>query len=257
MTKENAINFVLYSLLGVTLGDSKDQLLEAAINRAYRDASSHVLSVREEKEEKDSVRESATRIIKDAIENQLNGNEYDYWYNQLCYELLNHYKGKTTKKKPFTYGIAQKWVNMTMKYLFVLRAIYNDCKASWPSELGFLDKYEKDLHVPIDGYIIEAAWNEESVYLPLKDGAERGKAYKYPHEHVEAWSTWDVSSADESGNEPCAYYKRFQKSVKKVIEEDKCESPLDWENKNWIRIAEHRKQLEKEAKSKTGKNRKN
>lgn len=254
MTKENAINFLLYSLLGVTLESDKDKLLTAAIDRAYRDASSHVLSVSGKKEEKDSIRTDATAMIKGRIEKLSQGDNYYQWHKQLCYCLIGHYRGKTTEEKPFTYGIAQKWVNMTMKYLFVMRSIFEKYEAPWPSELEFLDKYEKDLHIPIDGYIIEAVWNEESVYLPLKDGAERGKAYKYPHEHVEAWSTWDASPAEESGNEPCACYKGFQKSVENVI---KCESPLDWENKNWIRIAEHRKQLEEETKSKTGKNRKN
>ena len=48
MENKNAINFLLYSYFGITLDSSADEVLCAAIDRAYRDASSHVLSIKDE-----------------------------------------------------------------------------------------------------------------------------------------------------------------------------------------------------------------
>ena len=42
--------------------------------------------------------------------------------------------------QPFTFGLAQKWVNMTIKYLWILG--------------GFDDEYEELIEVPIDSFVI-------------------------------------------------------------------------------------------------------
>lgn len=44
----------------------------------------------------------------------------------------------------FTYGNAQKWLNMSLKYLWLLGALPNDIK-------------EERLHAPIDSYILQEA----------------------------------------------------------------------------------------------------
>ena len=47
MTYNTAIEFLFFSYFGIDLADNNDEktLLEVAINRAYRDASSHVLQL--------------------------------------------------------------------------------------------------------------------------------------------------------------------------------------------------------------------
>ena len=55
MEKKNALNFLLYSYFGVTSDSEENELLRAAASRAYQDAASHVLSVRNEGE-KDGLR---------------------------------------------------------------------------------------------------------------------------------------------------------------------------------------------------------
>ena len=43
MEYENALNFLLFSYFGITLRSSAEDIINAAISRAYRDSSSHVL----------------------------------------------------------------------------------------------------------------------------------------------------------------------------------------------------------------------
>lgn len=51
-----------------------------------------------------------------------------------------------SNKSIFTYGNAQKWLNMALKYLWLLGALPNDIK-------------EERLHAPIDSYILQKLWN--------------------------------------------------------------------------------------------------
>lgn len=45
---KNAIDFLLFSYFGITLESKQIEILSAVIDRAYRDASSHVLSLKDE-----------------------------------------------------------------------------------------------------------------------------------------------------------------------------------------------------------------
>ena len=49
-------------------------------------------------------------------------------------------------KSIITYGNAQKWLNMALKYLWLLGALPIDIK-------------EERLHAPIDSYILQKLWN--------------------------------------------------------------------------------------------------
>ena len=50
------------------------------------------------------------------------------------------------RKSIITNGNAQKWLNMVLKYLWLLGALPNDIK-------------EERLHAPIDSYILQKPWN--------------------------------------------------------------------------------------------------
>ena len=51
-----------------------------------------------------------------------------------------------SNKSIITYGNAQQWLNMALKYLWLLGALPNDIK-------------EERLHAPIDRYILQKLWN--------------------------------------------------------------------------------------------------
>ena len=118
MDKKNALNFLLYSYFGVTSDSDENELLRAAASRAYQDAASHVLSVRN-KDKKDELRDAGCGTLLEFLQ-ALPVENYDAAHEELCNDLVSKYSGETTEDRGFTYGIAQKWVNMTMKYVFVL-----------------------------------------------------------------------------------------------------------------------------------------
>lgn len=246
MKKENAINFLLYSYFGVTLESKKEEIINAAINRAYRDASSHVLSI--EDSVKNKYKGNGTTKINDFIneENQ-KSDTYDSKFRKLCCNLVKDVFKDCTYKDDnlkFSYGIAQKWVNMTMKYLCVIKSVFKVYGKE--AHLDFLDAWEKDLHIPIDGYILEAAVSKEIKYkdttyghgleMPIP-GKEEGKNVTSYNDKVLPWSKWEEK-----------HYRDFADKLREtVMEMEGNESPLDWEGPAWIAVAQKRKASEEKS----------
>ena len=44
----------------------------------------------------------------------------------MLYEGVIFINKKENEEKAFSYGNAQKWVNMTMKYIYILHAVYKE-----------------------------------------------------------------------------------------------------------------------------------
>ena len=154
--------FLLVCLFGSrynTIKTGRDKIV-LAIRRAYRDFSRTIIKDQIEPEKPEEVKNDedfdkrhgskgkAARKIVCAIDKRYTKeyakwnedlsvatkydlNDYDKWHENLCKEIV---------KERYTYGQAQKWVNMTMKYLLVLK-------------FEPVVKTISQLHIPLD-YII-------------------------------------------------------------------------------------------------------
>ena len=76
--------------------------------------------------------------------------DYDAWHRGVCGDLVAYYK---TQNIAFTVGHAQKWVNMTMKYLYIHGGV--DVTAVFDF-----------LHVPVDSYIFSAVEQQLGMKRP-------------------------------------------------------------------------------------------
>lgn len=90
------------------------------------------------------------------------------------YKTFNN-RDEQILKENFTIGQAQKWVNMTLKYLWLLDALPDN-----------IDK--KDLHVPIDSYIIKIAYRKKG-NIQICFGIRK--------KPKELWSKWDKKQANK------------------------------------------------------------
>ena len=142
-------------------------------------------------------------------------NEFDEWHQKTCEEIRQvsdvhkvheWVTWMKEKKIGFTYGLAQKWLNMTLKNMLVAET------AEWFKQL---DKIRNLLHVPVDQYVLQAAYQ----ILGIRDG---GKNKKF---QPDAWSKWNDYDS----------YIRFQDRVRKAIQDrDDYDCPIDWEFDAWI-----------------------
>ena len=241
--KNNSIEFLLFSYFGLDLEDAKDfdTALEKSIKKAYEDATNQGAYnalfrkskddskknkyISDLKSKSDNIYPTAFDEIKSKIGDLLNGTiqEYSCWRNKLCDTIVGYYKGiKLNNKSLFTYGNAQKWINMTMKYLYIISGILEDNKSQ---KWKVIDSLTNAYHIPIDNYIIESQWSnswnkEADIPIPItykfkcQDTIGDFSTTKY-----KSWSQWDQKEYDD-----------FQGVlIKKAASEHK--APIEWECK--------------------------
>ena len=112
-------------------------------------------------------------------------------------------------KSIITNGNAQKWLNMALKYLWLLGAL--------PIEIK-----EERLHAPIDSYILQKLWNLKA------DGVTCSADTFYYKEN--SWSK--ISDYDD--------YFNLQKVIRDMAEQGG-KTVIEQENEAWIEMAIERK----------------
>lgn len=142
-------------------------------------------------------------------------NVFDKEHNRICEEIIKTY----SEISEFTYGQAQKWLNMMLKYVLLIE------------KDSVLKRY---LHIPVDSYIMQAVGsdNQKLKYclklecVPKKNGT----IGKYSESSSKPWSKWSYEE-----------YIAFQNAVRMAISKSAYHSPIEWENGAWIEVAEYRK----------------
>lgn len=244
MNDKTVIDFLLFSCVGITLDDDKDVIIKQIVNRAYRDASSHVLSV---KDESINCKSDAKDIVINFL-NEIVKNDFRKTHNEKATELVDKFNGKTNDGYEFTYGVAQKWLNMSVKYLLLVYKLLDNYNKNHELFLHYKDciiSIEQNCDIPIDDFILEAVSQTERKKRKIDDGLFLEIAPKNGNDLVYytsgkylSWSNYN-SSCDEwdKGNDN---YHALQKQIKKKIILKENESVLDWENRVWINVAKNR-----------------
>lgn len=215
--------FLMYAYFGITKADPKDIILKKSAERAYLDL---CRTIKFKTENEDVKTEYKARIcgmlvkeyavLLNAVESSDNKqNAFDSEHNRICKEIIKAY----SEISEFTYGQAQKWLNMMLKYVLLVEGD------------PVLKSY---LHIPVDSYIMQTVGSDNPELkhrmklecVPKKDGT----VGKYSESSSKPWSKWNY---DE--------YTAFQNAVRTAVSESDYNSPIEWENEAWIEVAEFRK----------------
>lgn len=224
------LDFLLYSYFGCKADELEKEGKKKCAYRAYLDLARTVKYVYSSKIlekakrgtvehafidiRKDRINDICSKLI-ESIKTYPNGyDNFNSWHNNECEEIKNEmnkpYDGdKKLLKKDFAFGQAQKWVNMTLKYLWLLDMLPEGLTA-------------KSLHVPIDSFILEKLQEENVDGI---SGNDRD-TYKYKGK---SWSQIDDYNA----------YLAIQKEIRRIAKEQGI-SPIQWEGSAWMNIAENR-----------------
>ena len=229
-TLNDRLHFLIYAYFGIddtseemfehlydydNQNDLPDSLILFAAKKAYGDLQRRVLYSLDYTEMKLPI--NAT--LNDAKES-FKSDVYSYLIEQLrgfnhqatnIIDLISsvsnigdNYPRLFKSNKRFNIGLSQKWINMTLKYLWILGAIDGD-----------------NLHAPIDSYIIKAATS-------LDNNMCLGLDYNYQNNRKSSWSSWDDINE----------YNDFQTRIRTEVANRHLLSPIKWENDAWIAIAE-------------------
>lgn len=153
---ENIKKFYRICVFGTEKNNEK-----AAANRAYRDM---CRTIRFEKGVSQTVKDDCRTRVIELIETKIKKcnsidtiEKYDKFHDSLCLRIIDCYDNQTIAE--ITYGQAQKWVNMTMKYLCVL----------YEGQCDWLNKIYSFLHIPIDSIILDKAKKEFPNEFPVNN----------------------------------------------------------------------------------------
>lgn len=227
------LNFLYYNLLGITIEEIKNKsdeyIIKKCANRAYLDLCRTLKFTEEYKNNKVSFSECIInnimiKNIKDLLDifdpSVKNTEKFDFdgWHEKLC-EKLNEEANKceylvsSDNDESFHYGQAQKWVNMTLKYMFITE--------KWPE---CFENIKYFLHAPIDNYILEGIWNEEwRDVLEIVNIKEFDLEKKFDSDKFKPWSQWDKDR-----------YKDFIDCLRDKV---KNQNLIEWETKTWLDVA--------------------
>ncbi|SEQ39179.1 hypothetical protein SAMN02910369_01678 [Lachnospiraceae bacterium NE2001] len=235
--KKETLDSLIFFYFGFTLDEDYCDIITRIIEKAYVDATNQgafntIADPRKAKLSKygKDGKGGSFKIVLDRIgilekDEMVN---FDGWHNETCNMLIKLYD-KNGLKDIFTYGNAQKWINMTLKYIFLLNGISNNNAESILEKSSKICRYSSDFHIPIDSYIIDELWDpKKKVKLPVKDNAKKGRDYLYktPSEYVKGWSNWvECDYLDALGT---------WREVTGI-------NPLVWESEHWINRAKKRK----------------
>ncbi|MGN0363662.1 MAG: hypothetical protein ACI4ET_12565 [Bilifractor sp.] len=153
-----------------------------------------------------------------------NSENFSVEHDKKCQELADNINTKFQDilKEDFTFGQAQKWINMTIKYMLLT--------GIWDDELP--EGFEKYVDIPVDSLILQAAADTSisgldrviEVYVKHDYNEEDlQKMSPYREYKSQPWSKWNMID-----------YRHFIDDIRKAVaESQKFKSLYEWENFIW------------------------
>lgn len=135
--------------------------------------------------------------------------DYDKWHFQLCNSLIEFYK--TFGYYDMTYGKAQKWINMSLKYIMLYTEEYQQN----------LIKYQYSFHVPIDRYVAPSIAGLIGFLPSDGDGRNLTNLDKSFDSEKENYSWSKISNYND--------YLKCQTAIRSSL----TVPPLKWEYNEW------------------------
>lgn len=144
------LDFLKFAYFGDTANKVK-----AASRRAYLDMNRTIPFNDFPKEGRYQLRMSVQQLFEKEIPTLLGTSiqkqsDFDGWHFQVCQDIISLYRQEQIL---FTIGQAQKWLNMTIKYLYTL-------------EYDTFDQTFPFFHLPLDRYIFESVRTELGIKPP-------------------------------------------------------------------------------------------
>lgn len=220
-------------------GWSKEPDIEECAKKAYLDMARtmNYKKGNDIKSEKNQYKQNIYKLIMTEISNLLNKskitrNDFEQWHQETCCLIIRN-SIECNLIEEFHYGHAQKWLNMTFKYMIM-------AEVEAANAYQKIENLKSFLHVPIDQFMMQVISRVYNIKLPMKTNKEdtheygkycykitRGKnkgnfAYN-PGDRFKCWSKWDSIE-----------YRKIQDELKKKLFESGIECPLEWEFKVWI-----------------------
>jgi len=195
-------------LIQCYFGSEVDSVL-MAIDRAYRDMVTHTLSG--DQNELYSRRKAVTEYLYERI-SQLptSGETYDKWHRDTCMCI------KKEKYPKLRIGQIQKWVNMTVKYLYTLKRLGMDGINDYYAD----PKNVKKFHAPLDSYVLKHIKQEYRAWSQIDDYDNVYMDRKQKISFAEEYKMWPEFAKDALTNKDGTEKKAEKDSYKRYLQDN-------------------------------------
>lgn len=226
-TNEALTRFLVFSYFGIDIEGKdyqKKDIIGACVRRAYLDMC-RTLKLSDNGKNGKFYKDFSDALISKLSEGGTIADKRKNAYEVFSTETSDVKEKDKKYTKSFHFGQVQKWVNMALKYMWLLGLIE--------------DNEAMQLDIPLDSYIMKAA---EGMKFPTKKHPSSADPSQWKEYHENSSLPWSQLTNEQ--------YDEIQKEIKKEIKKKKI-SPLEWENNTWI------KQAKTEAGKKKSKEQKN
>ncbi|MET3740863.1 hypothetical protein [Faecalicatena orotica] len=231
--------YLLYSHYGIKENATCSEIIVRAAKKSYLEFCRRVsfeknISVDDRRTFEFEVEKLLANMIPRLIEEIVNEDEnqelFDRKHNEICEAIINIYSGVGGQ----SYGIAQRWLNLTLMNLVVI-------SSNLEADYLHIKNARKYFHVPVEQYLLEAATTR------YKNRFQHGLNLKYaPLKHDKAYS-YQMDWFCPGKTQPFEYweypeYIEFQYAVRNKLKEvpinqNYCDS-LDWAFKSFIEVSQ-------------------
>ena len=208
-------------------GQSSD-LINAAVDRAYVDMAAHTIHKCNfpDDDTKWECRYEGSSTIKVSLRDYpCEKNSFDEWHRHVIKGIKTNYKDYN-----FTEGQAHKWLNMTIKYLYILKQLLGDDFDGKDCKDFFDITKVEDYKIPIDSYILKGSGvgGSWSNFIGDEDNNEDNKKDKYQDKYKDVIDTiskdkchfvWELEKWEEYANkysEKSDYEKYLERTGKSI-----------------------------------------
>jgi len=140
LTQQDIVNFWVRVYFGTT---NVQELRLSAVDRAYRDVNRTMHGIRAIRTDEtyNILRSFVNNIASETLNITFDQATFDRWHLKKCDELKTEFIRVINYE--ISYGQAQKWINMTLKYMFAIG----------PNIINGIDRNYDRFHIPLDNII--------------------------------------------------------------------------------------------------------
>lgn len=144
--KTLSFNFLICCYFG-----QSENLGKAAIDRAYVDMASHTINI-DKLNTRWEYRYNASCVISSRLKEYSLEIGFNEWHKETIAKIKEEYERNLSE------GQAQKWLNMTIKYLFVFSTLLGMEDKRLSKFIGFLTSTDASKYkIPIDGFVLRGS----------------------------------------------------------------------------------------------------
>ena len=199
-----SINFLICCYFG-----QSENLGKAAIDRAYVDMAAHTIDIPDLDTRWES-RYKASCLISSRLKEYSPEIGFNEWNKETIEKIKEEYERNLSE------GQAQKWLNMTIKYLFVFSTLLGMEDKRLSKFIGFLTSTDASKYkIPIDGFVLKGSGIES---IKNKSWSKLDKDYGDVEEKLVAnhnffWEleNWEVFAKNEKKKPDKGTYARYIK----------------------------------------------